>query len=96
MPPDQTMSECLEALRQPGLDVLSEYSANPPEDKAGSEKKLPVIYEGWGRPYKELRRRKRKANYIRLSTGKVKIQPKTDCWLTFRDYQQLTKYVAAA
>ena len=87
-------TECLAALRQPGLDSLSQFFAHPPEDETEkTEKKL--TYEGWGQPYKELRGRK-KADYVRLSTGKVRIQPKTDCWLTFRDYQALTEYVAVA
>ena len=95
LPPDHTKRECLAGLRQPGLDLLSHCSANPPEEKTErTERKIPIIYEGWGRPYKELRGRKKKANYIKLSTGKVRIQPKTDCWLTFRDYLKLTEYVA--
>ena len=96
LPPDQMTMECLAALRQPGLGLLSQFFAHPPEDKKERiEKKLPPTYEGWGQPYKELRGRK-KADYVKLSTGKVRIQPKTDCWLTFRDYQALTEYVAVA
>jgi hypothetical protein len=86
-------TECSAAIRQPGLGLLS---AHPTENKIErTEKKFPTTYEGWGQPYKKLRGRK-KASYVRLSMGKVRIQPKTDCWLTFRDYQTLTEYVAVA
>ena len=77
-------------LRQPGLDLLSSHFADSSDgDKEGAKKKI-LSYEGWGRPYKELRGRK-KPKYIKLSTGRVKAQPKTDSWLTFRDYLKLTE-----
>lgn len=77
-------------LRQPGLDLLSCHFADPPDMEREKTEKKTLNYEGWGRPYKELRGRK-KAKYIRLCTGRVKVQPKTDCWLTFHDYQKLTE-----
>ena len=91
LPPDRTKKECVLGLRQPGLDLLSRHLADPSDGEEETEKKS-LSYEGscWGRPYKELRGRK-KAKYIRLSTGRVKVQPKTDCWLTFHEYLKLTE-----
>jgi len=36
-------------------------------------------------------RGRKKATYMRLSTGAARVKAKTDCWLTFKEFQQLTK-----
>lgn len=77
-------------LRQPGLDLLSSHFADYSDGEKEEAEKKTLSYEGWGRPYKELRGRK-KPKYIKLSTGRVKVQPKTDSWLTFHDYLKLTE-----
>lgn len=88
LPPDKTRRECLAGLRQPGLELLSSHFSDPPEsDSEASE--APCPQEEFGGAYKGLRGR-RKKRLQRLSTGVAWIGAKTDCWLTFDDFEKLT------
>lgn len=98
------------ALRQPGLDLLSqEFTAPPREETKTVEKRDIGKRFGWA--YKELRG-KRKPTQIKIpkppeQTGRsakgadvkkatlkrVKVVPKVDCWLTFKEYQYFARYV---
>ncbi len=89
MPPDHTRKECLAGLRQPGLQLLSSHFADPPEpeDEAAETR---CLREEFGGAYKELRGRGR-SRIRRLSTGVARVKAKTDCWLTFEEFQKLTE-----
>ena len=77
-------------LRMTDVGLLSRHFADPPCTESGKAEKRVVNHAGWGQPYRELRGRG-KARHVRLSTGKVKVQSRTDCWLTFSDYLKLTE-----
>ena len=76
-------------LRQPGLALLSSHFADPPEPKDHRTDKMELQKE-FGGAYKVLRGRG-KSKFVKLSTGGVWVKPKTDCWLTFEDFQRLTE-----
>ena len=64
LPPDHPRESCLAALRQPGLDLLSEEFTAPPREAAKAVEKRDVGRKfGWA--YKELKG-KRKPRYIRI------------------------------
>ena len=88
IPPDRPKEECLSDLRQAGLSLLSKHFAESPQEQAQRRQK--DTYEGFGKAYKELRG-KRKATYMRLSTGGARVKAKIDCWLTFEEYLELTE-----
>ncbi len=89
MPTDHTRKECVAALRQPGLELLSSHFADPPEPEDEITKPR-SLREEFGGAYKELRGRG-KSRLRRLSTGVARVKTKTDCWLTFDEFQTLTK-----
>ena len=85
LPADHSRNECVASLKQPEL-VHSTCIAETSEEEEEHER----MREGFGGAYQELRGRK-KATYMRLSTGAARVKAKTDCWLTFKEFQQLTK-----
>jgi hypothetical protein len=91
MPPDKTRKECLKSLRQPGTDTISrklfECSKKREEDKSKEDKDY---FYGW--QYKEIRG-PFQPKLMRLSTGDAKIKAKTDSWMTFAEFQELTKEI---
>lgn len=107
LPADHPRESCLAALRQPGLDLLSQEFTAPPREETKTVEKRDVGKKfGWA--YKELKG-KGKPTLIRLpkppeNTGggdkkkamlkkRVKVVPKVDCWLTFKEYQKFARYV---
>lgn len=106
LPADHPRDSCLSALRQPGLDLLSQEFTAPPREETKTVEKRDVGKKfGWA--YKELKG-KGKPTQIRLpkppehSGGgdkkkamlkRVKVVPKVDCWLTFKEYQMFARYV---
>ena len=89
LPQDHTKVECKTELQQPGLSLLSRHFADPPDSEDDKEE-IKLIYEGFGKHYREIRG-PRKAKYMKLSTGGAKVRSKTDCWLNFKEYQRLTE-----
>lgn len=87
-PLDCTMSQCKDCMRQPGLDLLSAHFADPPVEEVPQETKCPR--EEFGGAYKELRPRSRAKRPTLLSTGRAKVDPKVDCWLTYEEFLHLT------
>lgn len=106
LPADHPRDSCLSALRQPGLDLLSQEFTAPPREETKTVEKRDVGKKfGWA--YKELKG-KGKPTQIRIPKppeysgdgGKrkamlkrVKVVPKVDCWLTFKEYQMFARYV---
>ena len=90
IPPDKPKQDCLRQLQQAGLNLLSCHFAEPTEAEAVRNEQKETNYEGFGRAYKEIRG-KRKAVYKRLSTGGARVKAKTDCWLSFEEYEKLTE-----
>lgn len=106
LPADHPRDSCLAALRQPGLDLLSQEFTAPPREETKTVEKRDVGKKfGWA--YKELKG-KGKPTQIRIpkplehSCGgdkkkamlkRVKVVHKVDCWLTFKEYQKFARYV---
>ena len=74
-------------ISQPGNLLCREYLV-PTEDTTDSQEKDPHSIYGW--QYKQLRGPHR-AKLLRLSTGRARVKAKTDCWLTFEEFLQLTE-----
>ena len=88
LPADHPREECLASLRQL-RSHYSDFVFNTPEEE---DEKIEhrSIREEFGGAYKGLSWQ-RKARYMRLSTGGATVKAKTDCWLTFEEFQKLTK-----
>lgn len=93
LPADRTRKQCLSQLRQPGTDVPSIKITELPTEKKQEESNtdLTSIY-GW--QYKHLRGN-RGSKLTKLSTGVARVKAKTDCWMTFRQFQKLTEEIQA-
>ena len=91
MPPDKKRQHCLQSLHQPGTDLLSRATLYPPKDNEGEETENEIDYcYGW--QYQQIRG-PTKPKLTKLSTGVMRIKPKTDSWLTFAEFDKLTKSV---
>eukprot|EP00731_Ephydatia_muelleri_P001628 Em0001g1628a len=90
-PSDHPASQCRDHMRQPGLDLLSAHFADPPLEEAPQETRC--LREGFGGAYLELRPRSRARTYTPLSTGRAKVEPRVDCWLTYEEFLRLTERI---
>ena len=110
LPYDHSRESCLEALKQPGLDLLSRQFTAPPREQAKTVEREDYGKKfGWA--YKEMKGRG-KHSVIRLPKPpkqnksekpsdpacvrkavlkRVTVAPKVDCWLTFKEYQWITR-----
>ena len=87
-PLDKTRKQCLENLCQAGTDLISRKLVEAPkENRDSDEEDITSIY-GW--QYKIMRGPLR-SKLMRLSTGTVRIKSKTESWLTFTEFQELTR-----
>ena len=77
----------MSCISQPGTLLSREYLV-PTQDTTDSEQEDPHSIYGW--QHKQLRGPCR-AKLLRLSTGRVRVKAKTDCWLTFEEFVQLTE-----
>ena len=89
LPTDKTRKQCLSQLRQAGVDLPSRKIVESPlkkgrEEEDGDSKG----FYGW--QYKQIRGSKG-SRTTRLSTGVAKVKAKTDCWLTYKQFQKLTE-----
>ena len=89
LPPDHPKQECQDGLRQPGLALLSTHLADPPVTEEEKTKRK-NLREDFGGAYKEMRIGG-KSKYVRLPTGLARVKAKTDCWMTFDEFQRLTE-----
>ena len=110
LPYDHSRESCLEALRQPGLDLLSQQFTAPPREQTKTVEREDYGKKfGWA--YKEIRGKrkpvqiripkppKQQSSYDAHKSGgtrkavlrRVEVTPKVDCWLTFKEYQWLTR-----
>lgn len=74
-------------ISQPGSLLCHERFVHS-EDTTDSQEGDPHTVYGW--QHKQVRGPHR-AKLLRLSTGMAKVKAKTDCWLTFEEFQQLTE-----
>ncbi len=88
MPQDRTRKQCLSQLRQAGAEAPSNKIVELPVTERDTEDSDPHDLYGW--QYKELRG-SRGARRVKLSTGIVRVKAKTDCWLTYKQFQQITE-----
>ena len=88
LPPDHPREECVASLRQLRSHYPDHIFNIPEEEDEKTEHRN--RREEFGGAYKELSGR-RKARYMRLSTGGATVKAKTDCWLTFEEFQKLTE-----
>ena len=89
LPPDRTRRECQAGLRQPGLDLLSGHFADPSSSE-DTEQPRGHLRATHGGAYLELRGRG-KSKFTRLSTGPARVKAKTDCWMSYDEFQRLTE-----
>ena len=89
LPPDRTRKQCLQHLCQPGTDLPSKKIVEPPTQKTEEEEDID-LYSIYGWQYKQLRGPLH-PKLIRLSTGFARVKAKTDSWLTYDKFQELTK-----
>ena len=76
-------------MRQAGLHLLrcTDLVPNKPIVPGPSLEELQSRY-GW--QYKEIRGGK-KPKLMRLSTGEAQVKAKTDSWMTYEEFMELTK-----
>ena len=89
LPTDHSKEQCLSQLRQPGSEGLSR-SLFEPLVKEGKDDDEDDLHSTYGWQYKILRG-SRGGKRTKLSTGMAKVEAKTDCWLTYPEFQKLTK-----
>lgn len=91
IPPDKKRQDCLQSLHQPGTDLLSRATLYPPKENEGEETENEIDYcYGW--QYQQLRG-PTKPKLTKLSTGIMRIKPKIDSWMTFAEFDKLTKEI---
>ena len=109
LPSDHPRENCLAALRQPGLDLLSQKFTAPPSEATKTVEKRDIGKRfGWA--YKELKgkqkptrikipklteqtSRSEDAGVRKTMLKRVTVAPKVDCWLTFKEYQKFARWV---
>lgn len=90
IPPDKKRQHCLKSLRQPGTVLLSRDTVMPPKESDGDSQGSEMSYTyGW--QYQQLRG-PTKSKLLKLSTGMARIRAKTDTWMTFPEFEELTRY----
>lgn len=91
LPPDRTRKQCLSQLRQAGADAPSRSIVQP---RIANSKGMKEIenHDLYGWQYKELRGTKGPKR-MKLPTGVTIVKPKTDCWLTYNEFQDITELV---
>lgn len=91
MPPDKTRQQCLQHIRQPGTNLISRKLVMPPRENDREEqgKEFDYVY-GW--QYLQIRGPLH-SKLMRLPTGTIRVKAKTNTWLTFTEFEELTKSV---
>ncbi|CAH1265016.1 EFCAB12 [Branchiostoma lanceolatum] len=106
-PGDRLPTSCTSGLRQPGLSLLSEHWARTPaQTKAKKKEEKAVKHQGdhvvkrtkqgtllfdSRHVYPMQKRVGVTGQRMSLSTGKANISRVVDCWMTFEEYEQLTR-----
>ena len=93
LPVDRRRKECRAHLRQPGL-ALSSSTDLLPKTTESTDSTDSQQHSQYGWQYKELRGRRRPRS-MRLSTGVTLVKAKTDSWLTYEDFQLLTRLASS-
>ncbi|CAH1783951.1 unnamed protein product, partial [Owenia fusiformis] len=103
-PPELTHKELKKRIKQPGDELLSSKFADPPKkpktpieirhkDKVKRSKTGKLLMDT-RYAYPQQHSIANHGTKVTLPHGKVVIRRKTDCWMTFEEYDRLTKHLA--
>jgi hypothetical protein len=91
LPEDSTKEECMERLSGNfSASLLPQHRAARHKTLGRNESRL-LMSQSFGGAYMEMRGPSR-SKRVTLSTGRTRIAPKTDCWMTFDEYIQFAMH----
>lgn len=89
MPLDKTRQDCLQHIHQPGTGLITRKMIDPPRGEDRKERDTGMDYSyGW--QYQQVRG-PFKSKLMRLSTGTARVKAKTDSWLTYNEFEEITR-----